>query len=561
MTYIPKSSKNHQTGMLSLIPYIQNNWTQNLPKISESAHQITQELKKIFQPNPSKIINSKTLNQSFQELQNQFDPNYGGFGSAPKFPMAHSLSFLLRYWKKTQNPHALNMVTKTLDHMRQGGIFDQLGSGFHRYSTDTQWFLPHFEKMLYDQASLSIAYLETFQATQIQKYSKVAKEIFAYVLSNLTSPQGAFYSAEDADSDGIEGQFYTWSFPELQNILTKPELDLATNLFGITKDGNFSDEATSQKIQKNILSLNSLNSLKNPSDQIAHSQIVQKLLKARNQRNRPNLDDKILTDWNGFMIAALAQGTRILNDPQYLNAAKLATQFLFQKCYSTQSQLFHRYRDNQASIQGQLNDYAFLTWGLIEIYQTSFEKYYLEKALELNDYILKYFLDTHQGGFFLSINPDLLLPTKEIHDGAIPSGTSVATLNLLKLARITGNLDFFHHAEKIIQAFGQNYQKHPSYYLHMMQALDFVEGPTYEIVLTGQLNSTKSQNILKSIQKQFIPNKVLLWKSQPHELDHIAPFTQNMKVQTEPLAYICKNTVCQPPTSQLSKIMELIDQK
>ncbi len=460
-TYIPKQGRFGQAGLLDLLAEISRLWLHDRDRIINSARQVTDNMQRLHQNLPETRLDASTLQAAFQSLKQRYDSEHGGFGQAPKFPAPHNLLFLLRYWQRSGNPEALNMVDTTLKAMRQGGIFDHLGFGFHRYSTDRSWLVPHFEKMLYDQAMLIMALAETYEHTRDPLYAQVIEETAGYIFHDMTDVSGAFYSAEDADSEGVEGKFYVWTEQEIDKLLSPEEARLAKKVFGLTPDGNFKDEATGRRTGANILHLplpweHAAESLglspENLSSQL--ETVRSKLLTARNQRIRPLLDDKVLTDWNGLMIAALAQAGRILGNDEYTQAAKRAAGFILENMFRD-GRLLHRYRDEQAAITGMLDDYAFFIQGLIELHTATAERKYLESALDLTHACLHHFWDPHNGGFYL--NPDdgeeLLTRPKEVTDGAIPSGNSVFLSNLLRLGQSTDNTELAQKANELINAF------------------------------------------------------------------------------------------------------------
>ena len=573
-TYIPKESRFGRAGMVDLIPQIKERWTSNQNELLNSANQIISFLTKTPPDSSAKELGHTTLKSAFNLLSQRFDAQYGGFSSAPKFPTPHNLLFLLRYWKHSGDVHALAMVEKTLQAMRLGGIYDHVGFGFHRYSTDGQWFLPHFEKMLYDQAMLAMAYTEAYQATGNVDYEKTAREIFTYVLRDMTAKDGGFFSAEDADSEGEEGKFYLWFQDEIQRILTKEESDLIIKVFNFEKEGNFAEEATGKKTGSNIMYL------KKPLTEIAADlklsvQVLQKkldaarltLLSVREKRIHPQKDDKILTDWNGLMMAALAKGAQAFDDPSYVRAAKRSADFVLQNMRQENGRLLHRYRDTQAAIPAHLDDYAFFIWGLLELYEATFEVEYLEKALDLNKDLITHFWDTPYGGFYFTPDDgeDLLVRQKEIYDGAIPSGNSVAMLNLLRLGGITANADFEEKAAKISSAFSSTVSQMPAAYTQLMVALDFAMDSSHEVVIVGDLVEKGTIDLLKALRTQCIPNKIVLFRPSGEDIpdiSRIAPFTKNLLgIDGKATVYVCTNYTCKMPTTDISKMLDLLTMK
>ncbi|MDQ6995303.1 MAG: thioredoxin domain-containing protein, partial [Mariprofundaceae bacterium] len=487
-TYIPKNSHGGRIGMMILVPKVHELWLNNREKLEESASQISKTLKK--QGEMAALqgeLKGKTWVKAAVTSMNQsFDEQYAGFGGAPKFPSPHKLLFLLREATRSHDSVSLHRVEATLDAMRAGGIFDQIGFGFHRYSTDAAWLLPHFEKMLYDQAMLMLAYTEAYQATGHERHAKVVREIADYVLRDMTDNTGGFYSAEDADSEGVEGKFYLWNNVELEPILGKIDASIAQQMFQIRDEGNFHDEATGQRTGENIPHLAAWN-----EDTLSPQMegIRQRLLDARSTRIRPFLDDKILTDWNGLMMAAFAKAGRVLHDDSYIQAAQKNADFLL-NTMQTKHGLWHRYRHGDAAIEAHLDDYAFLTWGLIELYEANFDARYLQSAMHFNQSMLEKFQGT-SGALFLTANDaeTLLVRPLDAWDGALPSGNAVAAHNLIRLSRMSSDMTLDDAAEKIFRHFSPLLQQAPVGFTHMLSAWSMSEQESIEIVLAGDRHS------------------------------------------------------------------------
>ena len=573
-TYFPKESRFGRIGLVDLIKRVEDLWKDKKDEIYKTSDQITNALLDITVENPGLKLNEKTLLKAFNILRSRFDEKKGGFGSAPKFPTPHNLLFLLRYWKRTGNGDALRMVEKTLQAMRNGGIYDHIGFGFHRYSTDAEWFVPHFEKMLYDNALLALAYLEVYQATKNPDYSQTANEIFTYILRDMTSPEGGFYSAEDADSEGEEGKFYIWTMREIEEYLDKGEAELIKKVFNIEEAGNYLEEATKKKTGSNILHLKE--SLSNLARELNFEEqdlrvklevIREKLFNVRVKRIHPHKDDKILTDWNGLMIAALARGAQILSEPLYLKVAEKAAKFILNDLRKPNGRFFHRYRDGSREIDAYLDDYAFFVWGLLELYETTFDNFYLKTAIELNKAQIEHFWDESIGGFFFTADDGekLLIRQKEIYDGAIPSGNSVSMLNLLKLAQLTWDHDLEQKADYLNRVFAESVKNNTAAYSNLMVAIDFALGPTYTLVIAGDTNSQDTKEMLNAIRENFIPNKSIIFlpteQSSPEILD-IAEFAKYYEqVDGKAAAYICINQTCKPATNQINKMLEMLESK
>jgi uncharacterized protein YyaL (SSP411 family) len=460
-TYIPAETRFGRMGMDELIPEIQRLWKEDRNRLNAITKNIRTNLETSAQGSKGAELGEGVLEMAFDALKQRFDEEYGGFGFRPKFPSPHNLMFLLRYWKRTKNKEALRMVEETLHAMRKGGIFDHVGLGFHRYSTDPKWLLPHFEKMLYDQAMLTMAYAEAYQTTKKDEYAQTVREIITYVLRDMTSPEGGFYSAEDADSEGEEGKFYVWTEEEIRKVLPKQEANVFLKVYNFEPEGNFLEEATGKRMGTNILHLKKPLATEAKAQKMTEEGLLkllegirEKLFEVREQRIHPHKDDKILADWNGLMIAALAKAARVLDEPSYAEAAKKAVNFVFTQMLDAKGRLLHRYRDKEAKILAFLDDYAFMIWGLLELYETTLEPEYLQKAVELNAELLTHFWDDVGGGFYFTSDDaeDLLVRKKDAYDGAIPSGNSVAMLNLLRLARITAESERHHKLDKPSQA-------------------------------------------------------------------------------------------------------------
>jgi uncharacterized protein YyaL (SSP411 family) len=486
-TYFPKQSRFGRPGIMKVCRQIKALWQTNPQRIEDAAQDLAGQLEQafIYPADSGQSLDTMLLDTALAQISSSYDPQFGGFDNAPKFPTPHRFMFLLRSHHRTGNAHALEMVSKTLTAMRLGGLWDHVGFGFHRYATDTRWLLPHFEKMLYDQALLAIAYIETYQVTQDHLFRQTAEEIFAYVLRDMTDPEGGFYTAEDADSEGEEGKFYVWAKAGFDGVAADEAAQIPwPEIFNLKPEGNFSDEATRQMGGTNILHLTRTweqwaLDLGIPVQKLTEKWAVlrEKLFHIRRLREAPLKDDKILTDWNGLMIAALAVGARVLGVDAYAAAAQKAVDFIQVHLVSDKGGLLHRYRDGRAGIAGQAGDYAFLIMGLIELYRSTLRTDLLEWALDLQTRMDDDFWDAERGGYFLTAAFESELPVrpKEIYDGALPSANSVALSNLLLLSRLTGNAHWQARAHALTRAFSALVTSQPSVFTHFLNGLDLFQ--------------------------------------------------------------------------------------
>jgi len=563
-TYFPKESRFGRTGLVDLVKRVKDLWMNERKQLVESSEKITFALQDANSESLGKSLTESVLKSTYSLLSGRYDKKNGGFGTAPKFPTPHNLLFLLRFWRRTGDEEALKMVEKTLKAMRRGGIYDHIGFGFHRYSTDPDWLIPHFEKMLYDQALLTLAYLEAYQATGTEDYAKTAKEILAYVSRDMVSPEGAFYSAEDADSEGEEGKFYVWSKDEIKELLGEKDAEVFSNLYNVNVSGNFLDEATREKTGKNIVHLRS-NFLDTPTIDI--ELVRKKLFEAREKRIKPHKDDKILTDWNGLMIAAFAKAGYILNDDKYIQVAEKAVKFIVDHLKNSEGRLLHRYRQGGADILAFIDDYAFLIWGLINLYEASFDTSYLENAIKLTEEQLKLFWDSSIGAFFFTAKDaeSLLTRQKETYDGAIPSGNSVAMLNLLRLAQLTGDDNYEMKADHLGRVFAENVRANPVAHSLMMVAVDYAVGPTYSLVIAGDEGKEDTNSMLNEVRKQFLPNISLIFRPTEElnpEIDNYSNYIQFFdKYEGKATAYVCINKTCKAPTNDIKVAIEHLSSK
>ena len=571
-TYLPKEGRFQQTGLMDLLPRVRTLWQNDREKLLNDAEEVTDLLRRSTEeegggdaPGP------QLLSDAARQLSRQFDRTHGGFGSAPKFPAPHNLLFLLRHWHRTGEERALDMVMETLDQMRLGGLFDQVGYGFHRYSTDQQWTLPHFEKMLYDQAMHVLAYTEAYQATGADRYEMTAREVIAYVLRDLQAPAGGFYSAEDADSENEEGEmeegaFYVWSTDAVRDLLDADLAELVIDVYNLSPEGNYQEESTGKRTGKNVLHLD--RSLAEEADRREMDEGVLRerldtaraaLLEARADRPRPGLDDKVLTDWNGLMVAALATAARAFGEPEYEAAARQTAQFLQDEMHDAEGRLLHRYRDGDAGIRATLDDYAFLTWGLLELYETTFEPQWLRAARDHMEACLDRFWDAERGGFYMT--PDdgeaLIVRPKDANDGAMPSGNSVQLMNLLRLARFTGRTEFEDTAAALSRWAGSSARSRPTGFTALLMGLDWALGTPREIVVAGEQDADDTQALLTVLRETYSPTTVPLHRppGDAPDITDLAPFTAAQTPRDgQAAAYVCRDFQCEAPTTDPDRL-------
>ncbi|MBS1858556.1 MAG: thioredoxin domain-containing protein [Acidobacteria bacterium] len=573
-TYFPPENRWGHPGFASILTQIAAAWRSDRDKIVDSARDVVEQLRKQTSVAPlhgGAAFDAATLDSGFAVLRRTFDARLGGFGGAPKFPRPVVFHFLLRYWQRTKNPEALEMVLLTLREMARGGMYDQLGGGFHRYSVDDRWFVPHFEKMLYDQAQLASSYLEAYQITGERQYADTARGIFDYVLRDMTDPEGGFYSAEDADSviradhpdiKG-EGAFYIWAWEEI----SEPGREWFAYRYGMRDGGNVEHDPHGEFTGKNILyrahtvEETAAHFGARPGDVAAAlSRIEGELMQARRTRVRPHLDDKILTAWNGLMISAFALGGAVLQEPRYAAAARRAADFVLARLYDPASgALLRRYRAGEAAIPGFLDDYAMFAQGLLDLYDAQFDPRHLELALALTEKMRELFEDTESGAFYSSAADDgsVILRVKEDYDGAEPSGNSVAVSNLLRLAAITGRGDLRDSAGRALRAFGSRLSHVPVAIPRMLSACEWIEAGAREIVITGE----DAGALVEAVRARFVPHRILLRTdaSSRDRVAALAPWAAPMgAAEGRAAAYVCRDYTCKLPVSDPSGLSELI---
>jgi uncharacterized protein YyaL (SSP411 family) len=613
-TYFPPDNRQGRPGFLQLLRQIHEVWQTRRGEIAGSATDIHARLEAAMMSVDAGVVplTEDVLKNAGDFFKHMFDPRHGGFGGAPKFPQPSVPSLLLRCAKRFHDEEAARMVLHTCDRMAAGGIHDQLGGGFARYSVDAEWLVPHFEKMLYDQAQLVQLYLDAHLVAENKRsdgvvekrndeetntpalqhsntpFADTARDILDYVLRDMTHPDGGFYSAEDADSEGHEGKFYCWTHDELSKLLSPEEFNVAARCFGITKEGNFIDHSHPQPLAgQNVLSVVnpvcSSPAMRDESAQTSKSSAEKhepadggcyedellvsakkKMLVARGKRIRPHLDDKILASWNGLMLGAMARAYAVLGDEKYRAAAGKNLAFLQAKLWDGKTKtLYHRWRDGKRDSVQLLEAYAFPLSGVIDLYEATLEPKPLDFAIALAEAMIAKFYDTENGGFWQSAADakNLILRVKNDYDGAEPSGNSVATLALLKLAAITGREDFKQPAEATLRLFAHRLQNFPQAMPFMLHALDFWLEEPRRVVIAGDPpslrfgaaspSSVKTRELLHAVHSVYEPRKVVLGNT-----GSVEPFARTLPVKNGPVVYLCTGNACQPPTNDHEKIRQ-----
>lgn len=561
-TYFPKRAKWGRPGVMDVLTKLHDFWTSSRDDVLLMGDKVTEAVKPLFlSHSKGEDLTVDTLTQAYSDYHSLFDHTYGGIGAAPKFPTPHQYLFLLREYARTGEAKALHIVEHTLKSMHAGGIYDHIGYGFSRYSVDERWLVPHFEKMLYDNALLAYTYLETHQATQDPFYARVAKEIFHYTERVMTSPEGGFYCAEDADSEGEEGRFYVWSHEEIHQLLDEDTADLFCEVYDVTVSGNFEGHNILNLINRDLTKLAAEYGMTADELDARLEPARQKLFEVREERVHPHKDDKILTSWNGLMIAALAKGAAVLQDTHYLHLAQRASEMIDEKLVNEHGRLLARYRDGESNFLAYLDDYAFYAWGLHELYMASGDTRYLERAQQLIDDAISLFWDEENGGFFFygSDAEQLIARPKEIYDSAIPSGNSVMAYNLIRHSRLTGSERFAEYGDKQLQAFSASVDQHPSAHAFLLLALQLQLGKSMEIVVTEGDNVDAFGEMVRHVQQAHLPFAVHIFKGKDNqdEINRLAPaHTDKTAVNGQSAVYICENFACQQPLTSLSDVQE-----
>jgi uncharacterized protein YyaL (SSP411 family) len=542
-TYFPKEDRFGRPGFITILKRIDELWKSKRDELNESGNQLADHLKKMSEANaPGEVKIDEVLEKSYLLMERGFEPQFGGFSKQPKFPHSTTIQYLLRHHARTGNKRALEMAEKSLTEMARGGIYDQLGGGFHRYSTDTMWLVPHFEKMLYDNALLVSCYLEAWQLTKKELYARIVRETLDYVIRDMTSKEGGFYSAEDADSEKIEGKFYVWNPQQVADVLGK-DGDRFMKAFDVTPRGNWDPFEESIPKKQSVLHV---------VEDGDFAESKKKMFDARAKRVRPHLDDKVLTSWNAMMISAMAQASQALGEPKYRDAAMRAATFLL-STHKKDGKLLRTSRLGEAKLDAYLEDYAYLAAAMLDLYEATFDASYFEEARALAAKAVELFWDDTAGGFFTTAkgHEALIARMREEYEGPTPTGNSVMALTLLKLHDLTGDAAIRDRADKLIRSYKADLDRYPAGHAYLLCALDYLKGPSREIVVTGP----DPEPLLKVVRGRFLPNKVLAFADGKAKI----PLLEGREaVNGKAAAYVCESMTCKKPVTDPAELEALL---
>ncbi|MGI6514956.1 MAG: thioredoxin domain-containing protein [Syntrophomonadales bacterium] len=554
-TYFPKESRGGMPGFITILNGISRAWKTQREELLRQGQSVLQHISRSEVIQTGNTVTREDVSRAYRILRRNFDQEYGGFSRAPKFPTPHLLSFLLRYGVLNNEELAIEIAVKTLDGMYRGGIYDHIGGGFSRYSTDEKWLVPHFEKMLYDNALLLIAYCEAYQLLRREEHRTVVEEVAAYIMREMTAPEGGFYSAEDADSEGVEGKYYLWTPAEVLGVLGEENGREFCELYDITETGNFEGKSIP-------------NLIKTPRERVkarmhALAGARQKLLQSRSNRIHPHKDDKILTSWNGLMIAALAKASRVLENTACIRAAEKAMNFILSRLWRSDGRLMARYREGEAAYPAYADDYAFVVWALLELYEATFNSDYLRLALELNRDLLRLFWDDREGGLFFygsDVEEEILRP-KEIYDGATPSANSITAMNFLRLSRMTGSPELEEKASQVLSTFASTVKQYPAGYTALLTAAMYLLYPSREVIVVGERDNHEVKKMLDLTNATFLPNSVVMFRPVPGDGITKLNFrlSEYESLDGKATAYVCQDYACQAPVVSTSDLKKLIE--
>ncbi|HEV8344475.1 MAG TPA: thioredoxin domain-containing protein [Candidatus Binatia bacterium] len=560
-TYFPPEDRHGMPGFPKILKAVAQAYRERPQDVQKSVDQILAALDRLTKVTESEQpFSREAIPRATEQLAHAYDPDHGGFGQAPKFPNAGVFDLFLRSFRLSQEPSHLEIVTHTLTQMAEGGIYDHLGGGFHRYSVDEKWLVPHFEKMLYDNAQLTRSYVDAFRITKNPLFKRIVEETLAYLLREMLQPEGGFYSTQDADSEGEEGRFFVWRYDEVLRILGEEEGEIFCRVYDVSEIGNFegknilhpilSPEQAAKFFRKDLDEIERL---------LAAAKV--KLFQERERRVKPFRDEKILTSWNGLMLSGLAEAYKVIGDESYREAAEKTVAFIFARMFR-EGYLLRTYKGGQAKLYGYLDDYAFLAGGLLDLYEATFERSFLERTLELTEIMIREFWDDVDGGFFYTgrSHEQLISRTKPAFDGSVPSGNSVATQVLLRLYHYTGREEYLRRAEKSLRLYYDTMVQQPFGFAHMLGALDYYVEKPKEIVLVGQKKDPTTQAFLNKIHSFYLPNKILQLVEPGEPLGKISPLLEGKtQLNGKTTAYVCHNFSCSPPVTEREELEALLE--
>jgi uncharacterized protein len=556
-TYYPPTDRANMPGFPRVLLAIADAWKNRRQEVMQSGARLRDALQQTSQLEPGGgAFDAAFLDEAARSLIAQYDPHDGGLGRAPKFPQPMALEFLLRYWRRTRNDEALRVVTHTLERMARGGIYDHLGGGFARYSTDSEWLVPHFEKMLYDNAQLARAYLMAYQATDNAYFMDVAEQVVEYVLRDMTDPSGGFYSTEDADSDGEEGKFYLWTPEEVQLLLGESDARLFCAFYDVGQPGNFEGRASILRMQHTPLEVAAQLGVTEAELLTALERGREALFAARSRRVRPARDEKVLAAWNGLMLRALAEAGSVLERADFVQAAEANASFLLEQMRSSDGRLHRTWKPGHAArLNGYLEDYANVADGLLAVYEATFDPHWLTAAVELADLMLAEFADDEHGGFFdtSTRHESLITRPKDVFDNATPSGNSVAADVLLRLALLTDRSEYRDAAESGLRLVREPMLRYPLGFARALNALDFFLDEPREVAIVGPPQAEGTRALRRAVFEPFVPNKVVAGAGAD------IPLLEGRELRNgNAAAYVCQHYVCQAPTSDPEELRKLV---
>ena len=559
-TYFPPENRGGMPGFPRILTGVAQAFREKPQDVAKSVEQILDALQKMSKaPDGTQEFSPDVISRSVDTIARSYDSDNGGLGQAPKFPNTGVYELFLRDYHLNKRQHSLEMATYTLTKMAQGGIYDHLGGGFHRYSVDAKWLVPHFEKMLYDNAQLIRCYAQAFQVTGDSLFKQVMAESVGYILREMLHPEGGFYSTQDADSEGEEGKFFVWTPQEINALVGEEDGEIFNRIFDVTDEGNFEEknilhpiltvEQSSKFFRKDLSEIESL-----------IARVKQKLFTEREKRIKPFRDEKIITAWNGLMLSGLAEAIKVSPQPIYLDAANRAVDFFFTKMFRD-GFLLHTYKDGQAKLLGYLDDYAFFATGLLDLYEASFDRQLLDRAVQLADIMMAEFWDESDGGFFYTgkSHEPLISRAKPLFDASIPSGNAMATRLLLRLHAITGKDEYHQRAEKVLRTYYEAMESQPFGFAHLLCALDFYLQKPKEIVVVGERDAPDTRALVSEIHSRYLPNSTLQLVSPKEPLEKISPLLAGKtQVQGKATAYVCQNFTCSAPVTSAEELSKLL---